>query len=504
MVKFKGSKQIKAERANADKIEKAEKKKNWVMFIIVLVLYLAFLYWVGSWWGLLVVPFIYDVYISKKIKWTWWKNLESPVGRTLMSWVDALVFALVAVYFVNQFFFQNYQIPSSSLEKSLLTGDYLLVSKLSYGPRIPQTPLTMPLTQHTLPIINAKSYIEWPHWEYRRVKGLGKVEYGDIVVFNYPAGDTVAVNYPNDFYELCYMYGAEAYKNLGYELPAMSSLNTEQQMKMFDELYQVGKQLVAQDKFRFGDITSRPVDRRENYVKRCVGLPNQKLEIKNKIIYIDGKAQKTPTDAQFNYYVYAKGELNDELREDLQISDEAYARWNDRPDHPFEEHRIGVPLTEKTKASLLSHTELIDSIVEIMDTNSGHVYPLNHDYGWTRDNYGPIWIPAKGKKLTLTMENIAVYDRPIRVYEGNDLKVENGKIFINGKETNEYTFKMDYYWMMGDNRHNSADSRYWGFVPEDHVVGKPLFIWLSICPDNNPASSKIRWNRLFKWVDNIK
>ena len=504
MVKFKGSKQIKAERANAEKIEKAEKKKSWVMFIIVLILYLAFLYWVGSWWGLLVVPFIYDVYISKKIKWTWWKNLESPVGRTLMSWVDALVFALVAVYFVNQFFFQNYQIPSSSLEKSLLTGDYLLVSKLSYGPRIPQTPLTMPLTQHTLPVINAKSYIEWPHWEYRRVKGLGKVEYGDIVVFNYPAGDTVAVNYPNDFYELCYMYGVEAYKNQGYELPAMGSLNTEQQMKMFDELYQVGKKLVAQEKYRFGEITSRPVDRRENYVKRCVGLPNQKLEIKDKIIYIDGKAQKTPTEAQFNYYVYAKGELNDELRDELQISDEAYLRWNDRPDHPFEEHRIGVPLTEQTKATLLSHTELIDSIVEIIDINSGHVYPLNHDYGWTRDNYGPIWIPAKGKKLKLTMDNIAIYDRPIRVYEGNDLKVENGKIFINGKETNEYTFKMDYYWMMGDNRHNSADSRYWGFVPEDHVVGKPLFIWLSICPDNNPASSKIRWKRLFKWVDNIK
>ena len=315
MVKFKGSKQIKAERANAEKTEKAEKKKNWVMFIIVLVLYLAFLYWVGSWWGLLVVPFIYDVYISKKIKWTWWKNLDSPIGRTLMSWVDALVFALVAVYFVNQFFFQNYQIPSSSLEKSLLTGDYLLVSKLSYGPRIPQTPLTMPLTQHTLPVINAKSYIEWPHWEYRRVKGLGKVEYGDIVVFNYPAGDTVAVNYPNDFYELCYMYGVEAYKNEGYELPPMNTLSTEQQMKMFDELYQVGKKLVAQEKFRFGDITSRPVDRRENYVKRCVGLPNQTLEIKNKIIYIDGKAQKTPTEAQFNYYVYAKAELSDELRD---------------------------------------------------------------------------------------------------------------------------------------------------------------------------------------------
>jgi len=504
MVKFKGTKQIKAERANAEKSEKAEKKKNWVMFIIVLVLYLAFLYWVGSWWGLIVVPFIFDVYITKKIKWTWWKDLDSPIGRTLMSWVDALVFALVAVYFVNQFFFQNYQIPSSSLEKSLLTGDYLLVSKLSYGPRIPQTPLTMPLTQHTLPIINAKSYIEWPHWEYRRVKGLGKVEYGDIVVFNYPAGDTVAVNYPNDFYELCYMYGVEAYKNEGYNLPAMRTLSTEEQMKLFDELYQVGKKLVAQEKYKYGDITSRPVDRRENYVKRCVGLPDQTLEIKNKIIYINGEAQKTPTEAQFNYYVYAKNELSDEMRDELQISDEAYVHWNDRPDHPFEEHRLGVPLTEQSKKELLSHPELIDSIGEIMDINSGHVYPLNHDYGWTRDNYGPIWIPAKGKTLKLTMDNIAIYDRPIRVYEGNTLKVENGKIFINGLETDEYTFKMDYYWMMGDNRHNSADSRYWGFVPEDHVVGKPLFIWLSICPDTNPASSKIRWNRLFKWVDNIK
>ena len=503
MVKFKGTKQIKAERANAEKSEKAEKKKNWVMFIIVLVLYLAFLYWVGSWWGLIVVPFIFDVYITKKIKWTWWKDLDSPIGRTLMSWVDALVFALVAVYFVNQFFFQNYQIPSSSLEKSLLTGDYLLVSKLSYGPRIPQTPLTMPLTQHTLPIINAKSYIEWPHWEYRRVKGLGKVEYGDIVVFNYPAGDTVAVNYPNDFYELCYMYGVEAYKNEGYNLPAMRTLSTEEQMKLFDELYQVGKKLVAQEKYKYGDITSRPVDRRENYVKRCVGLPDQTLEIKNKIIYINGEAQKTPTDAQFNYYVYAKNELSDEMRDELQISDEAYVHWNDRPDHPFEEHRLGVPLTEQSKKELLSHPELIDSIGEIMDINSGHVYPLNHDYGWTRDNYGPIWIPAKGKTLKLTMDNIAIYDRPIRVYEGNTLKVENGKIFINGLETDEYTFKMDYYWMMGDNRHNSADSRYWGFVPEDHIVGKPIFIWWSSDPDRRGLSG-IRWSRLGKFVDNIK
>ncbi len=504
MTKFKGTKQIKAERANAAADAKKNKRKNWVKFIIVTILYLAFLYWVGSWWGLIVLPFLFDAYITKKIKWTWWKELESPVARTIMSWVDALVFALVAVYFVNQFFFQNYQIPSSSLEKSLLTGDYLLVSKLSYGPRIPQTPLTMPLTQHTLPFGGIQSYIEWPHWEYRRVKGLGHVEWGDIVVFNYPAGDTVAVNFPGDFYERCYMLGLQAMNEQGVRLPAMKELSTEEQMRMFDQLYAVGKQIVVQQSNVYGPIKSRPTDRRENYVKRCVGLPGQTLQIKDKIIYIDQEAKPTPTQAQFNYYIYAKGPCPDKLRADIDMSDEDYRQWNDRPDHPFEEHRLGVPLTKAALETLKSHTELIDSIVEILDTNSGHVYPLNHDYGWTRDNYGPVWIPKKGESIDLNLDNIAIYDRPIRVYEGHDLKVKDGKIYIDGKEASSYTFKMDYYWMMGDNRHNSADSRYWGFVPEDHVVGKPLFIWWSVCPDSNPEASHIRWHRLFSWVDNIK
>ena len=504
MTKFKGTKQIKAERENAAADEKKNRRMNWVTFIIFTILYLAFLYWVGSWWGLIVLPFLFDAYITKKIKWTWWKELESPVARTIMSWVDALVFALVAVYFVNQFFFQNYQIPSSSLEKSLLTGDYLLVSKLSYGPRIPQTPLTMPLTQHTLPFGGIQSYIEWPHWDYRRVKGLGHVEWGDIVVFNYPAGDTVAVNFPGDFYERCYMLGLQAMNEQGVRLPPMKELSTEEQMRMFDQLYAMGKQIVVQQSNVYGPIKSRPTDRRENYVKRCVGLPGQTLQIKDKIIYIDQEAKPTPTLAQFNYYIYAKGPCPDKLRADIDMSDEDYRQWNDRPDHPFEEHRLGVPLTKAALETLKSHTELIDSIVEILDSNSGHVYPLNHDYGWTRDNYGPVWIPKKGESIDLNLDNIAIYDRPIRVYEGHDLKVKDGKIYIDGKEATSYTFTMDYYWMMGDNRHNSADSRYWGFVPEDHVVGKPLFIWWSVCPDSNPEASHIRWHRLFTWVDNIK
>ncbi|MCM1313366.1 MAG: S26 family signal peptidase [Roseburia sp.] len=470
---------------------------SWTYFAVVTILYLLFLYWIESWWGLIVVPFIFDVYITKKIKWTWWKELENPVSKTLMSWVDAIIFALVAVYFVNNFFFQNYQIPSSSLERSLLTGDYLLVSKLSYGPRIPQTPLTMPLTQHTLPVLNCKSYIEIPHWDYRRVKGLGKVEYGDIVVFNYPAGDTVAVNYNNDFYDLCYTIGYQMVTEQGYAIPNRDSLSTEQQMELFEQLYSYGKQYVRANANEYGEITSRPVDRRENYVKRCVGLPGQTFQIKDKVIYVDGKPQKQPEEVQFNYRVYTKDRqvLSDDLCNELGISDEARSRIFD--------YVNGMPLTQSALKALEADKSLVDSIVEIKDGFFGNLYPLDHSYGWTRDNYGPLWIPAKGETLELTMDNIAIYERPIRVYEGNELEVKDGKIFINGEEAHSYTFKMDYYWMMGDNRHNSADSRYWGFVPEDHVVGKPLFVWLSISPDSNP-SSRIRWNRLFKWVADIK
>ena len=212
-------------------------KKQWIKFGIVTALYLLFLLWVKSWLGLIIVPFIFDNYITKKIRWTWWKDAEGPV-RFIMSWVDALVFALVAVYFINLFAFQNYVIPSSSLEKSLLTGDYLFVSKLSYGPRIPETPLTMPLTQHTLPIIHTKSYIEWPHWDYRRVKGLGHVKLNDIVVFNYPAGDTILTEeqYANSYYTMCYDFGTELYQAQNPNPVNPATLNRQGQLDYFADI----------------------------------------------------------------------------------------------------------------------------------------------------------------------------------------------------------------------------------------------------------------------------
>ena len=474
---------------------KLNMKVQWTKFIVVLALYLLFLYWVKSWWGLLVVPFIYDVYITKKIRWQWWKDAEAPV-RFVMSWVDALVFALVAVYFINLFVFQNYVIPSSSLEKSLLTGDYLFVSKVSYGPRIPQTPLTMPLTQHTLPIINTKSYIEFPHWDYRRVKGLGNVKLNDIVVFNYPAGDTICTELPyqTEYYSMVYGFGQQIFEQNNGGPIDLNTLNKQQQHDYFEQVYALGRQYVASNPVEFGSIDSRPTDRRENYVKRCVGLPGQTLQIKNRIVYLDGKPNKEPDNVQYTYYVKLKQHIPDDLMKELGISMEDLGSLNQRG---------CMPLTKATAKALAARKDIVESISTNTDATVGDLYPLNAVTNWTRDNYGPIWIPAKGKTINLDMNNIAVYERPIRVYENNELKIKNNQIYINGRLAKSYTFKMDYYWMMGDNRHNSADSRYWGFVPEDHIVGKPIFIWWSSDPDRKGLGG-IRWNRLFNMVDNIK
>jgi len=477
-------------------MEKRERKKlnmkvQWAKFTGALLCYLLFLYWVESWWGLLVVPFIYDVYITKRINWQWWKDSEGPV-RWVMSWVDALVFALVAVYFINLFFFQNYVIPSSSLEKSLLTGDYLFVSKASYGPRIPETPLTMPLTQHTLPLFECKSYIEWPHWDYRRVKGLGKVQLNDIVVFNYPAGDTICSDpryQAYDFYQMCYSIGYQMYP----QRPNPDSLTQEQLTKYFETIYQAGRQAIVQNQQEYGIIDTRPTDRRENYVKRCVGLPGQTLQIKDRIIYIDGKANKEPDNVQYTYHVKLKQRLDDDTMKDLGITMEDLTSLNTSG---------YMPLTSRA-AKELKARGIAESVELNTDCSDLDTYPLNGNMHWTRDNYGPIWIPAKGKSIDLTLKNLPVYERCIRTYEGNKLEVKDGTIYINDKAATKYTFKLDYYWMQGDNRHNSLDSRYWGFVPEDHIVGKPIFIWWSSDPDRGGFGG-IRWNRLFRFVDNIK
>ncbi|MBR7135086.1 MAG: S26 family signal peptidase [Bacteroidaceae bacterium] len=467
-------------------------RKDYIKLIIALTLYTLFLLWVKSWWGLLVIPFIVDNYITKFIPWGWWKNSKNSTFRTVMSWVDAIVFALVAVYFVNQFFFQNYVIPSSSLEKSLLVGDYLFVSKANYGPRKPHTPLSMPLMQHTTPL-GGKSYIDAIQWDYERVQGFEDIALNDIVVFNYPAGDTATTN-PQliDYYAERYMIGASLYPNK----PIMDSLSTERQRSVYNLYYTAGKEYIEKNPHIFGQKLWRPVDRRENYVKRCVGLPGDVLQIKDKEIYLNGKHNQQPQNVQFNYWVKFKGNIPERIRRDLNISREDLQRNI--------EGRYLIPLTNETRDKLAKYSKLVESIEPFKSNTIDEIYPLNGYTKWTADNYGPVWIPKKGESIELTLENLPIYERPIAVYEGNTLEVKDGNIYINGKASTSYTFKMDYYWMMGDNRHNSADSRYWGFVPEDHIVGKPLFIWLSLDKDRGWFDGKIRWNRLFRSVDSYK
>ena len=452
--------------------------KNWIKCAIWSLIYVLFIAWVGNYWWLLLLPFIVDIFVTRFIPWDFWKKTKNKVLYTIFSWIDAIVFALIAVYFINLYLFQNYQIPTSSLEKSLLVGDFLFVSKASYGPRIPNTPFSFPLVQHTFPEImgGGKSYIEKPQWKYRRLKGWDSVTKGDIVVFNFPAGDTVATKMQNpDYYTLCYLYG---------------------------------RNMVHSRKDIFGDIVWRPVDRRENYVKRCVATPGDTLQIRNNVIYINGKIEDNHEGVQFNYYVQTNGSMiTESMFEKLHISkDDQHAVLGNNPNELFLLTSLGFdvnkpiyhfPMTYNAK-TLLEKQAMIVKIMLEPEQVGGRVFPLKANYGWSRDNFGPLYIPKKGATVALTMENLPIYEQIIRNYECNTLEVKDNTIYINHKASDSYTFKMDYYWMMGDNRHNSADSRFWGFVPEDHIVGRPVLVWLSLDKDKSLFQGKIRWNRFFK------
>jgi signal peptidase I len=422
---------------------------GWIRAGIWSALYIAFVIWVawGDWKSLgwlVLLPLVVDMFTTKYINYSWWRKYKdtNPALYTVCSWIDAIVFALVAVYFINLYIFQNYQIPSSSLEKTLRVGDFLYVSKMAYGARVPQTPLSMPLVQHTMPawLGGGKSYLETPHWEYKRLAGWTSPQKGDIVVFNFPAGDTVCLNMQNpDYYTLKYYYG---------------------------------EQVIKARKDVFGEIVVRPVDRRENYVKRCVGTPGDSLQIIDNVIYVNGEQEPFREGVQLNYLVQTDGHMfGAKYLEKIGISVADRMQIDATTWH--------FPLTKAMKEELEQNPHVLAMIVE-PEERGGAVYPLGHN-DWTRDNYGPIYIPRKGDKILITEENYWIYKRIADAYEFKPIAVGQ-----------EYEFEMDYYWMMGDNRHNSADSRYWGFVPEDHIVGRPVFIWLSIDKDKHG----IRWNRL--------
>lgn len=467
---------------------------DWGKTALLVLTYLLVVLWTTNAWLLLLLPVVFDVYSTQVIPWGFWKKRKD--GRkpsAVVEWLDAIIFALVAVYLLNIFLFQNYKIPTSSLEKSLLVGDHLCVSKYNYGPRMPNTPLGLPLVQNTLPFTTATpSYLEWPMWEYHRLAGTDSVRRGDIVVFNFPAGDTVCVNMTNpDYYSIVLIRGFNLVAQDAKAQEELRAMPTAWERNHY--VMERGRSSIRQPSSPLSHVVSRPVDRRDCYVKRCVGMPGDTLSVVHNAVYINGVLEEDYPDVQHNYYVTTKGQmLNERFFENLGISGEDRRAAGLGPTYV-------IPLT-KEKAEAVAQMPTVKSIVQDEDAPDSlglSVFPYSPDYPWSRDNFGPLWIPRRGARLRLTPQNALLYERVITAYEGHSLDVADGRVFVDGVEAETYTFAMDYFFMMGDNRHKSADSRYWGFVPEDHVIGRPLFVWLSLDPDRSfPAN--IRWERCFK------
>lgn len=478
---------------------KKERKKagigQYIWCTIACLCTILFVIWTGYWAVLIMIPVFIDIYITKFIPWGAWKESENPKIRKVLDWVDAILFALVGVYFITTFFFQNYQIPTSSLEKSLLVGDFLCVNKFVYGARSPMTPLSFPLMQHTVPILGTKSYFEKPQLEYKRFAGLRNVERYDIVVFNYPSGDTVATKaQSDDYYRLC---------------------------------AEVGRENVKSNKAQFGDVIYRPVDRRENYVKRCVGLPGDIIELRRDTVFINGSPLVNPEHMQLFYMVQTDGTIiSSKVFDDLGISkDDQISRPLEFFPDSLRRTQLGLDpggskdllyayvnltkeMVDKLKAkpfvrTIITQNEYLRRLNELYPEhydNKQSVYPIwYYKNNIAMGDFPATWIPKKGETIRFDEDvdrKVATYERCIKNYEHNDFAYKDGKVYINGQQTDSYTFKFDYYFMMGDNRDRSADSRMWGFVPEDHIVGSPMFVWMSLDKDKG-WPNKVRWKRIF-------
>ena len=439
---------------------------RWTRFGFWALLYLLWVIWLGNYWWLFGLVVIFDHHITGKVKWIFWKKTykEGEKHNPLFEWLDAIIFAVIVVTFINIFFFQAFKIPSSSMESSLMTGDHLFVSKLTYGPRVPQTPLTVPFTHNV--IFGKESYSTLIQSKYRRLKGFREVRRGDYVVFGFPHGDTVLTKVPaEDYYAMCRTIGRE--NVISY----------------------------------YGPVKVRPMDKKDHYVKRCVAVHGDTLEIRNGLVYVNSEPLEVYPGVQNTYRVVTDGQRINPVNLDA-LGLNTGELWYDQqlPGYPY------MPLTAERLEKVKSYPNVksVEPNIDVYPPDDPDsyltIFPFTKDYKWTRDNYGPLWIPEKGATVTLDSLNLSLYSRIITAYEGNTLVVgEDGRIFINGKETSSYTFSQDYFFMMGDNRHNSLDSRYWGFVPEDHIVGKPVVIWLST-DRNKPFPGNIRWGRFLKFV----
>ncbi len=435
-----------------------------------------------------------------------WKDKKKSWGR---EWGEAILFAVVAASVIRSFTFEAFTIPTPSMEASMKVGDYLFVDKFTYGTRLPMTPVSIPFFHNAIPGGLTNSYLDWFSLPYMRTPGFGKVERYDPVVFNFPNGDTVLLDayyVGHNYYELLRneaitlaggnvdLYLSDKAK---YDAMARNNFNEKQICKSCRENTPGGR-----GNLKIGGTRYRPLDKKEMYIKRCIGLPWETLEVRDGQVYINGSAIENKAGMMWNYLISVSspsaisklqrefGKLNSEI----QIANQ-------------EGNQLLVPLTSDEANKMRSMSGDFPSVVQFQDTTSDHslsIYPNSADSPfneWTSDRFGPLTIPAEGMTIEMTHDAFVRYGRAISAYEGNSIQEKDGKIFINGQEATTYTFKQNYYFMMGDNRHHSADSRFWGFVPEDHIVGKAVFTWFSKENMDYHGSNKIRLDRIFKLVD---
>jgi signal peptidase I len=431
---------------------------------ILSILYTLFVIWVENIWLLFGLLILADMHITKFVNWTFWKKKlkEGEKRKFTVEVLDAFIIAAIAAFFLRFFMIEAFTIPTSSMEKTIRVGDYIFVNKLRFGPRLPNTPLSLPFTHHTIPFTKTrKSYLKWIQLPYRRLHGYGQIRNNDVVVFNFPEGDTVVFDYPKEdetYYTLSRKYGGTFVK----------------------------------DYYR---TAIRPVDKREYYIKRCIGTPGDAIEIIHGIAYINGKQEKPPPRMQYNYFFIAENKADSSLFSEYDISlyDVNYNEFNSIYEAPLTKENLALIRNNSRVKGIRKH-ESIDPIV-----SSYQIFPFSGQYMWTEDNFGPLIVPKKNTAVKISQDNLPLYSRIITVYEQNKLSLQGDSIFINGILTDSYTFKMDYYFMLGDNRHNSNDSRFWGFVPEDHIIGIAFFVWLSL-DRNKPSFKKIRWKNMFKFI----
>ena len=431
----------------------------------------------------------YSFYLSFGLNLTYIEDRSLQPRTSFGDWVSSILFAIVAATIVHTYVMQPFVIPTSSLEKTLLVGDFLFVSKFHYGARTPQTAIALPMVHDVIPGTTIPSYLEKPQLPKFRFPGFEDIKRNDIVVFNWPVDTLVDITNP------------------------------------------------------FGKVKHKPLDKKSNYVKRCVGLPGDNLEVRDGYVFIDGKQNELPSRAklQFFYTVTFNGNVSQAFVDQYKITEytrvfalkksvyendriQTYFKQNninlkvvsddgenisftgnvsqdmyDKLNLDFSNSSLNVNLTDELAEEIKSNPNVKSVVKDLATGKDNDIFPKSPDYTWNRDDFGPLYIPEAGKTIDLTLENLPLYKRAITAYEGNTLKVNGNQILINGKAVKSYTFALDYYWMMGDNRHNSQDARAWGLVPEDHVVGKPVMVWMS-WDTNGKGINKIRWNRLFTTV----